>query len=245
MHVVTTGILDPRPVALREWLLLALGWSVAVGVVVMGARSDRFGAIPEESTSQASHEPIAPRQAASDRPLAESDGDALVSEIESLIDLERDPQVNWRDWESVRALPRSSKEKLLQHAVATERSSLSLGRTDWKMKSKMLAVAGTCYAAGGAESPKYLERGADALVASADLARENGLEDFAVASYEQALHIYDKLLGLIGPAPSELRARVTRKRAFIEEEFKRPVVEEEFKRPTVAPTPVASREVVG
>jgi hypothetical protein len=104
------------------------------------------------------------------------------------------------------------------------------------MKSKMLAVAGTCYAAGGAESPKYLERGADALVASADLARENGLEDFAVAFYEQALHIYDKLLGLIGPAPSELRARVTRKRAFIEEEFKRP---------TVAPTPVASREAVG
>jgi hypothetical protein len=245
MHAVTTDLLDPRPVARREWLVLALGWSVAIGVVVMDARSDRFGAIPDESTSQASHGPSAPQQAASDRSLAESDGDAIVSEIESLIDSERDPQVNWRGWDSVQTLPRPSKEKLLQHAVATERTSLSLGRTDWKVKSKMLAVAGTCYAAGGADSPKYLERGADALVASADLARENGLEDFAVGSYEQALLIYDKLLELIGPASSELRARVTRKRAFIEEEFKRPVVEEDFKRPTVAPTPVASMEVVG
>ena len=245
MHVVTTDLLDPRPVAPREWLLLALGWSVATGVVVMDARSDRFGTIPDESTSQASHGPIAPRQARSDRSLAGSDGDAIVSEIESLIDPERNPQVNWRDWDSIHALPRPSKEKLLQHAVATERTSLSLGRTAWKVKSKMLAVAGTCYAAGGADSPKYLERGADALVASADLARENGLEDFAVASYEQALLIYDKLLELVGPASSELRARVTRKRAFIEEEFKRPVVDEEFKRPTVAPTPVASMEVVG
>jgi hypothetical protein len=202
----------------------------------MGTPGDQLSAIARDSSSPATQVPSVPEVAVSGRSLAQADGNALVSELESLVDLEQNRQANWMDWESMHELPRESKETLLQHAVATERSSLSMGRSDWKQKSKMLAVAGVCYVTGGAESPKYLERGADALVASADLARQNGMDDFAVISYERAVRVYDKLLEVIGAAPTELRARVTRKRAFIVEELKRPIA---------APEPIASREVVG
>jgi hypothetical protein len=109
---------------------------------------------------------------------------------------------------------------LIARAEELEREFGQGGGVDWRRRAAGLWECGETYLVGGFDSPRYLERAGDALVASGDLLVQNGQEADGVHRYRRALVAYSRIVAL-GGTDGQFAQRLRRKRQQVEDDVVR------------------------